>query len=889
MPISSVFQVVSEDPEQIESLVTTLNGYVTTTAASETAAATSETNAAASETNAAASAAAALASENAAASSAADAASDASTASAASINSANSATNAQDWAVKTIGLVDSTDYASKAWAIGGTGVTGGDGASKEWSTLLGSTVDGSEYSAKHYSQVAASEAADAAADAVATAADRVQTGLDVIAAAGSATAASNSQIAAASSAAAAAATLDTFDDRYLGSYASDPTVDNDGNALITGALYFSSTANEMRVYDGGNWIAASSAGGASLLNYNFTATAAQTAFSGADDNSNTLSYTVDNLIVTRNGVVLEDGTDYTATDGSTITLAVAAVSGDEINVVAFKSFTTADMVSATNGGAFQGNVDFAAGIDVTGNVTVTGTVDGRDVATDGTKLDGIEAGADVTDTANVTAAGALMTTGGSVTGDVSFGNNNRAIFGSGGLQIYHDSADSVITEQGTGSLYIGADSTIALTDAAVTQNKAQFITGGAVNLFHNNALKLATTATGVDVTGTVTATGDIIRNDATTGTSKFALQYGGSDAAVFKRNNSTGVATIANGYAGAPVDAININLTGNVGIGTSSPSAKLETKVSRTSGANVDAIILSDDVTGAQTSGYGTRIVGLSNNGSAESAIGFEAFGGTNNDTGLGFYTQAAAGGLTRQMTIDSIGRVGIGTTIPSVKLNVQNDSSTAYNPSTSAFNTLLSLKNSTSGASNNAIMSFTTESNGEWYIGGVQNSGNTASDFVFASRDSGARAERLRIKSNGVVSQKGDNGWESKIFFSGDGTGPYIQVKTNIRRNTNIMYYAHIIGHKSYTGARVNTILTGYAYSAYIGTQSSQYHGYSNLGTHGIQDVYYSSDNYMCFTIDSDYSAYSMTLGTNMNGYSLSTQPDILSYTNTSSTTRYY
>ena len=43
-----------------------------------------------------------------------------------------------------------------------------------------------------------------------------------------------------------------------------------------------------------------------------------------------------------------------------------------------------------------------------GSITVSGTVDGRDVATDGTKLDGIEAGADVTDTANVTAAGALM-------------------------------------------------------------------------------------------------------------------------------------------------------------------------------------------------------------------------------------------------------------------------------------------------------------------------------------------------------------------------------------------------------------------------------------------------------------------------------------------------
>ena len=50
----------------------------------------------------------------------------------------------------------------------------------------------------------------------------------------------------------------------------------------------------------------------------------------------------------------------------------------------------------------------ATGIDVTGSITVSGTVDGRDVAADGTKLDGIEASADVTDTTNVTAAGALM-------------------------------------------------------------------------------------------------------------------------------------------------------------------------------------------------------------------------------------------------------------------------------------------------------------------------------------------------------------------------------------------------------------------------------------------------------------------------------------------------
>ena len=80
--------------------------------------------------------------------------------------------------------------------------------------------------------------------------------------------------------------------------------------------------------------------------------------------------------------------------------------------------------------------------------------------------------------------------------------------------------------------------------------------------------------TNISVSGTVTASGDIIRNDTTAGTSKFALQYSGSDAAEFKRNNSTGVATIANGYAGSPVDAINISLAGTVGIGTSSDTGE---------------------------------------------------------------------------------------------------------------------------------------------------------------------------------------------------------------------------------------------------------------------------------------------------------------------------
>jgi hypothetical protein len=49
---------------------------------------------------------------------------------------------------------------------------------------------------------------------------------------------------------------DSFDDRYLGAKSSNPSVDNDGNALITGALYFNTTAGEMRVYSGSAWLSA---------------------------------------------------------------------------------------------------------------------------------------------------------------------------------------------------------------------------------------------------------------------------------------------------------------------------------------------------------------------------------------------------------------------------------------------------------------------------------------------------------------------------------------------------------------------------------------------------------------------------------------------------------
>jgi len=99
---------------------------------------------------------------------------------------------AEEWASKTDGVVASSEYSAKAYAIGGTGVTdtAGKGAAKEWATAAeDDTVDGTEYSAKHYAAKAAADVVLTNADVVSTNADVVSTNADVASAAASAAAA----------------------------------------------------------------------------------------------------------------------------------------------------------------------------------------------------------------------------------------------------------------------------------------------------------------------------------------------------------------------------------------------------------------------------------------------------------------------------------------------------------------------------------------------------------------------------------------------------------------------------------------------------------------------------------------------------------------------------
>jgi hypothetical protein len=166
-------------------------------------------------------------------------------------NAEEHAQESKDYAIKVNGQVqeggvNSGNYSSKAWATGGTGVsdTAGSGASKEWAVEQSGTVDGTEYSAKEYA--IGSQAGNSSGSAK-------QWALGGGASYATNTTVDGSNYSARYWAEQAAASADSVDDIYLGSKSSAPTLDNDGNALQTGALYFNNSSDELYVWNGTSW------------------------------------------------------------------------------------------------------------------------------------------------------------------------------------------------------------------------------------------------------------------------------------------------------------------------------------------------------------------------------------------------------------------------------------------------------------------------------------------------------------------------------------------------------------------------------------------------------------------------------------------------------------
>jgi len=212
-----------------------------------------------------------------------------------------------------------------------------------------------------------------------------------------------------------------------------------------------------------------------------------TGTSGSFDGTGSVSIAA---TIAANSVAL--GTDTTGNY-----VASGAVSGNGLSGSAASegaSFTVTSNATSSNSGNTivyrDGSGDFSAG-------TITASLTGT--ASNAALLDSIDSSqflrSDVADT--------------KTSGDLSFSDNVYAIFGSGSdLQIYHDGSNSRIKEVGTGNLIISADN-FNVNNASDSQSIIDATSGGAVRLWYAGNTKLATTSSGVSVTGSLTASGDV--------------------------------------------------------------------------------------------------------------------------------------------------------------------------------------------------------------------------------------------------------------------------------------------------------------------------------------------------------------------------------------------
>jgi hypothetical protein len=192
--------------------------------------------------------------------------------------------------------------------------------------------------------------------------------------------------AAAASAAAAAASYDSFDDRYLGAKSSAPSTDNDGNALLTGAIYFNTSATKFYAWNGSSWQELTST--ITVTRWKKTMSGGETTLSGTDDNSISLSYTAGWEEVFLNGVRLVRGDDYTASTGTTVTgLSPALAASDVVEVFSYTPFNVSNALTVTIIDA-KGDLLVGTASDTIGRLAV-GT-DGYVLTADSTQSSGVK-------------------------------------------------------------------------------------------------------------------------------------------------------------------------------------------------------------------------------------------------------------------------------------------------------------------------------------------------------------------------------------------------------------------------------------------------------------------------------------------------------------------
>ena len=364
---------------------------------SATAAATSATTATTKASEAASSATAAASSASAAATSATNAASSATAAAASASAASTSETNSA--ASETAAATSETNAASSesAAATSATNAANSATAAATSATNAANSATAAATSATN----AATSATNASNSATAAATSETNAASSASAASTSATNAANSATSAATSATNAATSYDNFDDRYLGNKSSVPSVDNDGDPLLTGALYFDTTSNSMKVYNGTTWLDAyASLSGALLATNNLSdlssvstartnlglgtaATTDSTAYATAAQGTNadtaygwgnhaSAGYAADSLVMHLAGTETITGAK---TFSSTITGSITGNAGTVTNgVYTTGSYADPSWITSIAGSKVSGNISGNAATATTATNQSGGTV-----------------------------------------------------------------------------------------------------------------------------------------------------------------------------------------------------------------------------------------------------------------------------------------------------------------------------------------------------------------------------------------------------------------------------------------------------------------------------------------------------------------------------------
>ena len=425
---------------------------------------------------------------------------------------------------------------------------------------------------------------------------------------------------------------------------------------IQGSFFFDSLNQKLKVYTGSAFVdavpAGSGGGGGggatdantTFRNYSYTLAGTTSAVSGIDDNEIAAGAFI---IGHKYTITTAGNTDFTAigaADSNVNTVFTATGVGTGTGVATQTLFydttsSTTRVVAYVNGikQVYGSGRDFVAttgtSVAFTYNLGAGDTVDLQvyELLTNAAYYlkSEVYTQTQVNSQISTGVSAYLPLAGGTLSGDLSFGDNNKAIFGAGSdLQIYHNGTDSVIKDAGTGSLEIHAENFEVWNASKTNVIMAGISSDGEARLYYGGSMKLNTSSTGIDVTGTVVADGLVVDGNATLNglTSDIILQgntSGSQDANEIKWRTTTSsgydlakikVAVGSNfydgslvfqtqrsGYAGALVDRMRLDNLGDIsfyedtgttakffwdasaeslGIGTSSPGNKVSLKTS---------------------------------------------------------------------------------------------------------------------------------------------------------------------------------------------------------------------------------------------------------------------------------------------------------------------